>query len=317
MGTAFALYVNGKKVSSAGVVGTTAETMAPEWLPHIAVYTPDSDRMDILLQVSNFHHRKGGATEEIQFGTEKDIRGLREKSLALDLFLCGSIFIMGLYHFALFLLRKRDRGSLFFALFCVLITVYGLLSGERYFTQIFPGAGWELRIKLTNLTSFMSVPVFLSFIHFLFPLELKKMMLRALNAPLILLACVVLLTPAIVYSYLIPVFHIITLIAALCTIYVLVLAVTHKREGALILLAGTCMVVLTIINDILYDNSIIRTGQFIGLGIFLFIFSQSPFCSHRVFQRHSRRSKNRQVNSSPPTLHSRRRYLPAERSRRP
>ena len=39
MGTAFDLYVNGKKVSSAGIVGTTPETMAPEWLPHIAGYT--------------------------------------------------------------------------------------------------------------------------------------------------------------------------------------------------------------------------------------------------------------------------------------
>ena len=108
MGTAFDLYVNGKKVSSAGIVGTTRETMSPEWLPHIASFTPAGDRMDILLHVSNFHHRKGGAVEVIHFGTEKDIREMRERSLALDLFLSGSIFIMAFITLSCF---SYERGT--------------------------------------------------------------------------------------------------------------------------------------------------------------------------------------------------------------
>ena len=231
MGTAFDLYVNGKKVSSAGTVGTTQDAMTPDWLPHIAGFTPDGDRMDLLLHVSNFHHRKGGAVEVIHFGTEKDIREMRERSLALDLFLSGSIFIMGLYHLALFFIRKRDRTPLYFSVFCLLIAVYGLLSGERYFTQVFPGADWELRIRLTNLTSFLSVPTFLLFIHSLFPGECKRPVLNALSIPLLLLSFTVLLTPARVYSHLIPVYHLLTLIAALYTLYILILALYRKREG--------------------------------------------------------------------------------------
>ncbi len=281
MGTAFDLYVNGKKVSSAGIVGTTRETTTPEWLPHIANFTLTGDRMDILLHVSNFHHRKGGAVEVIHFGTEKDIREMRERSLALDLFLSGSIFIMGLYHLVLFFMRKRDRTPLYFSLFCLLIAVYGLLSGERYFAHFFPGADWELRIRLTNLTSFLSAPVFLLFIQTLFPGEFKKPVLNTLGIPLILLSFVVLVTPARVYTHLIPVYHFVTLIAALYTLYVLVLAVYRKREGAVILFTGTCVIVLTIVNDVLYDNTIVRTGQFINLGIFVFIFSQSILLSAR------------------------------------
>ncbi|MBE0558027.1 MAG: PAS domain S-box protein, partial [Proteobacteria bacterium] len=281
MGTAFDMYVNGKKVSSAGIVGTTRETMTPEWLPHIAVFTPAGDRMDILLHVSNFHHRKGGAVEAIHFGAEKDIREMRERGLAWDLFLSGSIFIMGLYHLVLFFTRKRDRTPLYFSIFCLLIAVYGLLSGERYFAQFFPGTDWELRVRLTNLTSFLSAPVFLLFIHTLFPGEFKKPVLIVLSIPLILLSFVVLFTPARVYSHLIPVYHSVTLLAALYTLSVLVLAVYRRREGAVILLTGVCVIVLTIVNDVLYDNTIIRTGQFINLGIFAFIFSQSVLLSAR------------------------------------
>ncbi len=281
MGTAFDIHVNGQSVSSAGVVGTTLETMSPEWLPHTAVYRPETDRLDILLHISNFNHRKGGAVEVIEFGTDKDIREMRERSLAFDLFLCGSIFIIGLYHLVLFLTRKKDRASLYLSIFCLLITVYGLLSGERYFAHLFPNTSWEFRVRLTNFTSFMSVPVFLSFIHSLFPQEFKRGFLYALGVPPILLTCLVLVTPARVYSHIIPVYHITTLLAALYTIYVLIRASTRKREGSFILLAGTCAIVITMVNDVLYDNTVIRTGQFIDLGIFVFIFSQSVLLSNR------------------------------------
>jgi PAS domain S-box-containing protein len=281
MGTAFDLYVNGKEVTSAGKVGTAIETMTPEWLPHIVDYTPESNQMDLRLHISNFNHRKGGAIEVIQFGAEKDIREMSRKSLALDLFLCGSLFIMGFYHLVLFLLRRENKEPLYLSIFCLFIAAYALLSGERYFAQIFPGTSWEFRVRLTNFTSFMSTPVFLYFIHSLFSQEFKRTILHVLSITLTFLACFVLLSPARVYSHLIPVFHIITLISAIYTIYVLVLAFTRKRDGSLILLMGTCAIILAMINDVLYDNSIIKTGQFIPLGIFAFTFSQSILLSSR------------------------------------
>jgi hypothetical protein len=154
LGTAYTFCVNGKMTASAGRVGKTREGMVPEWKPQVAVFLPEGDHLDLILQVSNFHHRKGGATERIWFGSERDIRQMRERSLAFQLFLCGSIFIMGLYHLGLFFLRRKDAAFLHFGLFCLLIAFYTLLAGERYFLDLFPSAGWELRVKLTNLSSF-------------------------------------------------------------------------------------------------------------------------------------------------------------------
>jgi hypothetical protein len=68
MGTAFRIYVNGQEVSSDGVVGTTPETMVPEWNPHVASFKPQGDNLEIILHVSNFYHRKGGAVGVIKLG---------------------------------------------------------------------------------------------------------------------------------------------------------------------------------------------------------------------------------------------------------
>jgi PAS domain S-box-containing protein len=281
LGTAYAFYVNGKITASAGQVGKSAASSMPDWRPQVAAFLAEDDHLDLILQISNFHHRKGGATERIWLGSERDIRQMRERNLAFQLFLCGSIFIMGLYHLALFLMRRHDTASLHFGLFCLLIALYTLLAGERYFLDLFPSADWEFRVRLTNVSSFLSVPVFLAFIHSLFNQEMNKRVLRLLQGAILALTTAVLFMPANLYSNIIPVYHILSLIAGIYILRILVLAIRRKREGAGILFAGIIILIAALINDILYDNALLKTGQFIYLGFFLFIFTQSFFLSLR------------------------------------
>ena len=93
---------------------------------------------------------------------------------------------------------------------------------------------------------------------------------------------VVIFTKAVAYSHIIPVYHLLTLIAGAYILWVLILAQRRKREGAGIVLAGIVIILVALINDVLYDNGILKTGQFIYLGLFLFTFFQSFFLSLRV-----------------------------------
>ncbi len=281
MGSAYRLYVNGREVTSDGTVGTNRQTMTPGWHPHVAGYTPEGDQMDIILQVSNFNHRKGGAFEAIKFGTEQDIQSIRDNNIALCLFVCGSIFIMGIYHLVVFFLRIKDRAPLYLGIFCLLISVYAGLSGERFLANFYPWANWEFMVMFTNLACFMILPFSLLFLRKLFPEEIKKRFLVVLLLTILLLCSVVLSTPARIFSHIIPVFHVVAMIAAIYAIYALSLALFRRREGAFILLAASCFFVASVINDILYDNQVIRTGQLIHLGMFMFIFIECILLSRR------------------------------------
>jgi PAS domain S-box-containing protein len=293
VGTAFSVWVNGRKVSSAGTVGTTPHASQPEWYPHVATFQDDNRRWDILLQVSNFHHRKGGVSADVRLGLAKDVTAERERGLALDLFLTGSIFIMAIYHLGLFALRRKDKAPLYFGFFCLLIALYTLLSGERYLVRVFPESSWALRVRLTNLTSFMSVPLFLFFLRSLFPAEFKRRILLFLGASLTVLSLFVLVTDAIFYTRLIPAYHVITLLAGLYSLYVLIAATAKKREGASVFLAGFSLFFLSIVNDVLYDHSMTQTGQLIGAGLFVFIFSQSFMLSLRFSSAYGLAEKRR------------------------
>ena len=167
MSTAFTLFVNGEKLYSAGSVGKSIETSKPRFNPRVIDFQTTKNQLEIIFQISNFHHRKGGAWEKIVLGTEDQIRTIRETEVSYELFLFGSILIMAIYHFGLFVLRRADRSTLYFGVFCLLIALRILTTGERYFLQLFPNFSWEIFVKLEYLSYYLSV---LAFVHFFYSL---------------------------------------------------------------------------------------------------------------------------------------------------
>jgi len=278
---AFTLYINGKKISSAGVAGKTFETSIPKSFPKVSEFISKGNQIEIIFQISNFHHRLGGPWEVIRLGREKDIRGIKEKILALALFLFGSIFIIGLYHLGLFGLRRKDSPPLYFGIFCFLICLRLLVTGERYLIHVFPGMSWELMYKFEYLAFYLSVPVFAMFVHSLFSEEFSKRVLGVIVFLGVLFSCIVLLTPARIFSHTVQPYYFITLMGCIYGIYVLILSSIRKREGALVFLLGFSVLFLAVTNDILYSTTVTQSGFFVPFGLFIFILSQSFFLSLR------------------------------------
>ncbi len=278
---AYTLLANGKEIASNGRVGKTEEKMIPGALPKVVDIMPKGDQIELILQTSNFHHRNGGPWTAIQFGEANEIRNKRIRSIAMDIFLIGSLFIMGLYHLGLYLLRKKDPSTLYFGIVCLLITLRCLATGERYLTHLLPGMSWEMLFKCEYLTFYLTVPLFAMFVRALYPNEFYRWILLLIQVVTIGFSSLVVFTTGILYSYSMPIFQILTGVAGIYVIGVLILAGLRKREGALIFLAGFFFFFLTFLNDTLYANSIIHTGYFSGLGLFVFIFSQAFLLSLR------------------------------------
>ena len=172
--TAFTVYVNGHPLFAAGVPGQTPQTTVPQFYPQAVDFQPTSMHLDIVVWVANFSHHKGGVWEAIRLGLVDDIRARREITILLDIFLLGSIMIMGLYHTGLFVLRKNERSSIYFALFCFLIAIRVMTTGERYLVQLIPNFNWEILVKITYLTFYLGITIFSMFVKYLFLKKYQK-----------------------------------------------------------------------------------------------------------------------------------------------
>lgn len=281
MGTAYTVFANGEKILSVGTAGQTSETTIPRYFPQVVDFALNSNRLELIFQVSNFHHHRGGAWESIHLGTTEQIRDMREERLALDLLLFGSIVAMGLYHLALFSLRKKDLSSCFFALFCFLIAVRLLTTVERYLLHIFPRMSWELFLKVEYLSAYLALPVFVIFLLILFSQDFHKPLIAVISAIGLLFSCLVALTPARIFTRTLLVYQFFMIITTVYVSSMLVLCTIRKREGAAIILLGFIFLSATVVNDILDSDIIIQTGHFVHLGLFIFIFSHAFMLSSR------------------------------------
>jgi PAS domain S-box-containing protein len=277
---ASAIYVNGQKVAALGQAGKNRETTVPQQFPQIADFSLKTNKMELIIQVSNFHHRRGGIWEVIQLGREKDIREAQERRLSFDLFLFGSILLMALYHLGLFMVRKRDRSPLYFSVFCFLIALRLLTTGGRYLILLFPNVSWELMLKLEYLSFYLAVPAFGLFMQSIFQ-KFSEKFLRLLEVIAVVFTCAVVFSPARFYTHTLNIYEIFTLMTVIYGLYVIFASLAQKRIEAFVFLLGFAILSLSIINDMLHVEGIIHTGFFAQFGFFFFILSQGFLLSYR------------------------------------
>jgi len=278
--SAYTLYVNGQRVAALGQAGMDRATSVPQQFPQIFDFEPYSNRIELIIQVSNFHHRRGGVWEVIQLGREKDIREAQERRLGFDLFLLGSIFLMALYHLGLFIVRKKNRSPLYFSVFCFLIALRLLTTGGRYLILLFPGISWELMLKLEYLSFYLAVPAFGLFMQTIFQ-KFSERFLRLLQVLAIAFACTVVFLPARFFTHTLNIYEILTLITVVYGLYVIFASWPHKQIEASVFLLGFAILCLSIINDMLHVEGVIHTGFFAHFGFFFFILSQGLLLSYR------------------------------------
>lgn len=92
--TSYKMWINGEVVASAGTVGKAREFTTPQYLPQVVVFQSQNET-EIVIQVSNYHHRSGGILESLNIGSARQILDVRNRNIAYELFLFGCLFIMG------------------------------------------------------------------------------------------------------------------------------------------------------------------------------------------------------------------------------
>lgn len=278
---AYKMWINEKLISANGTVGTSKENSVPAYSPKILRFNPGKENVRITVQVSNFAHCKGGFWLPLQIGKTEDMQQQRDGRVLLEMFLFGCLFIMAMYHFSLFLLRRSDLSTLYFGLMCIAIGVRSLLTGENLINTIVPDLSWFAARKTEYMLTFISAPVYVSFSRILYPNQWNKTIYRIIVGFGIALALFVLFTPSTVYTNTSYVFTAYAWLTSMYTIYVFSRAAIKRQEGAGIFLATSLFFLLTIVNDTLNQLEIVHTGLYLSFGLLIVTFAQSFVLSSR------------------------------------
>ncbi len=305
MRTAYVLFVNGRELHRNGVPGTDRSSSVPCYQPAIKTFSSPGGELDMVLHISNYHHENAGPWNPIVLGRRHELTETHDLLLIFQIFLFGSLLTMGLYHIGLYMLRREDRSPLYLALFCLLICVRPLITGERFLLKLIHDFSWLWRLKLEFLSLYLGFPLFATFVRSLFPGDFKRPVLLALQGICLALSLFVLVTPSWIFTHSIEYFEYAAMAFSVYIVAVAVLAGVRKREGSMVFLAGIVIIAAAFLNEVLNDLNIIKTGNFFPLGLLGFILTQAFLLSLR-FSKSFRavetlsgelESKNRQLLS--------------------
>lgn len=274
-GSNYRFWVNGQYYGGSGHVSDRSDKSIASYKTALYDLRTTDPELEILVQVSNYHHAKGGIWEPIKLGSYATMHNYREFLLIFEGFLAGSLIIMGLYHIGLYLLRKKDHSTIWFGLFCLEIAVRTMLTGERILHGLLPDGAWESLVKLEYITMDIGPALFLLFLKSLYPSEISLRFTQAMIAWATILSIFVIFVPASVYSQTLIAHQLVVVLTAFAVSYGLVKAIIRHRDGAIVVMLSSVFFILTVFNDILYNQQIVFTFQMVGFGLFIFIFSQS------------------------------------------
>jgi len=287
--TAYRMWIDNRLAVEVGRVGKSADTMTPKYRTTIAFIDPPEDgEVELILEISNFMHAKGGMRNSIRLAAASQVSGLKHRTLVKDVLVFGCLLIMSIYHLALFAFRRSDRFNLYFALLCFFFSMRAGLTGEVFLAELFPNLDWLITIRLEWLCVYIGAPLGIAFVRSFFPDECALSIYRGSLVIGAVLALITLVAPVTVFTGMFP-FQtpLIGLMLGYCA-WVLFRAAVRRRFGAMVMLASLVLVIATVVNDMLYANDLIRTGYYIPYGLLFFVFSQAMILANRstkTFQR--------------------------------
>ena len=281
--SAYRLFINGKQVAENGVVGTSEEKSRPFWMYREIDIPSGTDTLNIILQISNFVHSKGGTKKSLIIGQKDHIRLQRSRVEAIDFVLTGCLVMGGFFFLGLYLLGSRDKAILLFALFTIIYS-YRIVGVDNYaLHSLFPGISWYVGIRVEYVTLFMGIGIFGLYTRYLYPDDINHLSVKINWGLCLLFTISTIFLPPFYFTQLVNPFLGLMLLALVYIPYVYIIAYQKKRPGSLFaLMSSVSLMVVFAIALLNYWRLIPALPLLVFFCYVSFFFLQSLILSHRV-----------------------------------
>lgn len=278
---AYRLWVDGELLAEVGTVGRDKSSVTPQLATKLVFFQPKNDAMELVMQVANFHHYRGGITKYIELGGSDTLTVRSNLNVAAEMFTTASLLVIGLYHLVLFALRRKDRAPLYFGLITLVFGIRSVMVGEHLITQLWPAFSWELQYKIEYLILCGGAYFILKYFDSIYPNYVSRWFHLGSRIVTSVLCIAVVATPAIIYTRMLLLIGVVVVWHIVYLMIGLVHSAIRRREGALLFLMASVVVLIAVINDFLYYSELSPIANTSPLGLLVFTIAQMILLSTR------------------------------------
>ena len=271
--SAYDLYINRSFAGSVGQVGNNKETSWPSYKILNSYFKPEYNHVELVYHTSDFYFEDCAITAP-KIGLADQIASESQNGVGRDLLLFGMLLTMGLYHIALYLIRKNDFGPFYFGIFCLMFGLRLLIVGERILPSTV-AIDFMIYSRIAYISVFGGVGALCAFLYFTFNELFPKWYLKVSAFLMFISIGVAMIAPFKYIDLWIILYAVLGFSLMGYAIFKLVIGVKNGIAFTGWVLFGFVCIVLTFVNDFIYEITLSNHASMIPLGMTAFIMTQA------------------------------------------
>lgn len=198
--SSYDLYVNGKYMGGNGIPGRTETETIPEYRRNFYKFDPVSDSLEIIINVSNFDHRRGGFWLPLKFGTFNELQQRMAANWAMDWAVISMLLSFSLFLMFFYAIYPKDKIIAFFIIATIGLALRPLFTSSFLIHNII-NLDWVWIVRCEYLGLFLIVIGWTWFAAHLYPSGFIRVASYIMTAIYLLAAVLTLLLPVKLFTY--------------------------------------------------------------------------------------------------------------------
>ncbi|MEK3794847.1 ATP-binding protein [Paenibacillus sp. FSL R7-0204] len=271
------LFVGGREEGISGLPALDSDVFQPGNTPYSVFFHPNSKKLDIVIQVSNYNFVTGGIVNSLTLGEQENISRRSMIQFGVDIGIILILAMFGAYHLSFYFVGRKEKEYLLSGLFLLFLALQNSLYGEKVFQRLLPHVPFDISYKLLDFSQFLSG---ILIIVFFCTVESHLMSLRRLKlilTPFIVYLAMIVLLPYAVhirvkYFFILYLWLVVfAIVGRMVYLYIRRQSQVADRAELMLFIGGGTALMIYLMNDSLYSENVVHSN-FIGrCGVIAFI----------------------------------------------
>ncbi|MCU0474029.1 MAG: HAMP domain-containing histidine kinase [Bacteroidales bacterium] len=198
--SSYDIYINGRYYGGNGVPGKTADETTPGYKRNFFRIDPGSDTLDIIINVANFSHRRGGFWLPVTLGSFSSVQRTLANSWAGEWATISLLLGFSLFFLFFFLIYPREKVMAFFCMATIGLAIRPLFTSHFLIHNI-TDLSWIWIVRFEYQGLYFIIIGWFWFAQLLYPSRIFKAFTALITASFSFFFVLTLFLPVKIFSY--------------------------------------------------------------------------------------------------------------------
>ena len=274
--SSYDIYLNGKYLGGSGTTGKSESEAKPEYTRNFYRINPVSDSLTLIINVSNYAHRRGGFWLPAKFGTFADVQRQMANSWAGDWAVLSMLLGFSLFFLFFFIISPKEKIMGFFSIATIGLALRPLVT-SHYLINNLVTIDWVWIVRIEYMALFLVVVGWAWFVLSLYPSKFFGIVVWIISGFFTLSFILTMLLPVKVFSYSMLVYYPVMLLLIGYLLYRSLVGIIKKNAIDIMYFLAFVILLLGGVHDIRVSlgKSNTSVGYVLTYTIVLFVFIQA------------------------------------------